>query len=58
MITASVIKELKEQISKQLKQCHLQESQADPAVLLWNMQEIDSNKSQPNDSKRVKETKI
>ena len=52
------MKELKEQISKQLKQCHLQESQADPAVLLWNMQEIDSIKIQPNDRKRVKESKI
>ena len=52
------MKELKEQISKQLKQYHLQESEVDPAVLLWNMQEIDSIKIQPNDSKRVKESKI
>ena len=58
MLTASVMKELKEQISKQLKQYHLQESEVDPAVMLWNMQEIDSIKIQPNDRKRVKESKI
>ena len=52
------MKELKEQISKQLKQYHLQESEVDPAVMLWNMQEIDSIKIQPNDRKRVKESKI